>query len=85
MMMHYDRSTVTGYRKKDNGKLEKMAIEDFIHQRQQDPILMACKRNHRMAGCDVYDVDTVKAFDRWIDDVQAFFVPNRAHVPEYEW
>ena len=47
---------------------------------------MACKRNHEMAGCDRFDVNTEHAFDRWIDDVVVHFVPYRASsVPEYEW
>ena len=86
MMMRYDRSTVTGYRKKENGGYDKVFTEDFIHLRHQDPILLACKRNIKLAGCDMFDVDTRPAFDRWVDEVVMNFVPYKAAaVPEYEW
>lgn len=84
--IQYDRSRVTGYRRKEKGGWQEVYTEDFIHQRQQDPILIACRRNHRLAGCDMFDVHTEQAFDRWVDDVIMQFVPSRAAaVPEYEW
>ena len=83
----YDHSTVTGYKRKENGGYEKPVTEDFIHQRQQDPVLMACKRNHRLAGCDQFFIDTQPAFERWVD-----LEPHKGRkeipalwVPEYEY
>ena len=61
-------------------------IDDFIHHRQQDPILMAAKRNNEMAACDRFDVETWPAFNHWVDDVITTFTSSRAEaVPEYEW
>lgn len=82
----YDHSTVTGFRKKEKGGWDKVAVDDFVHLRHQDPILMACRRNHALAGCDKFDVNTERAFDRWVDDQIVGFVSMRAAaVPEYEW
>ena len=46
---------------------------------------MAVRRNNVMAGCDKYNVQTVKAFDRWLDDkpITSWRMPEAA--PEYEW
>ena len=86
MTLHYDRSKVTGYRKKEKGGYEKAAVEDFVHLRHQNPILLACRRSNTMAGCDRFDVDTRPAFTRVVDEVKMNFVPYRAtSAPEYEW
>ena len=84
--IYYNRSKIIGYKRDDKGHLQFAAEDDFIHQRNQDPILMACKRSNDMAGCEKFDVDTVPAFSRWVDDVIMNFVPYRSMaVPEYEW
>ena len=85
-ILHYDHSTVTGYRKKESGGYDKVFTEDFVHLRHQDPILLACRRNIKLAACDRFDVDTVIAFDRYVDDIIMNFVPYTASAaPEYEW
>ena len=85
-MIYYDHSTVTGYKLDEKGKVDHRVTDDFIHQRQQDPILMACGRNNEMAECDRFNVKTRPAFNRWIDDVIINFVPMRMEAaPEYEY
>lgn len=85
-MIYYEHSTVKGYRKDEKGLYHKRAEDDFIHQRQQDPILMACGRNNEMAECDRFNVKTRPAFNRWIDDMIINFVPMRMEAaPEYEY
>lgn len=84
-MIYYEHSTVTGFRKDEKGLYHKRAEDDFIHQRQQDPILMACVRNNEMASCDRYDVKTCKAFDRWIDDKPVVSWSLAAALPEMDW
>ena len=85
-MIYYDHSTVTGYHRDEKGTYHHRVTDDFIHQRQQDPILMAVKRNCEMAACDRFNVETHPAFNRWVDDVITTFTWSRAEaVPEYEW
>lgn len=87
MLIHYDESTVNGYKQDEKGRLRLEAQEKFIHRRQQDPILMACKRSCEMAGCERITVNTRQAFVRWVDvephkgrkDIPAIW------VPEYEY
>lgn len=84
-MIYFDHSKVTGYRKDERGNIHRVN-DDFIHHRQQDPILMAAKRNNEMAACERFDVETWPAFNHWVDDVITTFTPSRAEaVPEYEW
>jgi len=87
MMKQFDRSRVTGYRANPKGGWNRIAAEDFVHLRNQDPILIACRRNHELAGCDRYEVDTRHAFSRWVDDVIPGMTSwgRAAAVPEYEW
>ena len=85
-MIYYEHSVVTGYKRDEKGSYRRQAEDDFIHQRQQDPILMACGRNNEMAECEKFYVDTQPAFNRWVDDVIMCFIPARAEVaPEYEY
>ena len=86
MRIEYDRTRIRGYRYDEKGRLTPKAEDDFIHLRQQDPILMAARRSQEMAGCDSFEVDTRPAFSRWIDDVVVSFMPSRAEaMPDYEW
>ena len=86
MIISYDRSRVTGYRKDEKGRWTKAGTEDFVHLHQQDPILLACRRSREMAGCDRFDVETEPAASRWIDEVITDFRPYRAAAaPEYEY
>ena len=85
-MIYYEHRRVTGYKRDEKGNFRHKASDDFIHQRQQDPILMACGRNNEMAECEKFYVDTQPAFNRWVDDVIMCFVPSRAEAePEYEY
>lgn len=84
--IQYDHSVVTGLKFEENGKMKYMTRDDFIHQRHQDPVLMACKRSRNMASCDRFEVETTPAFSRWVDEYVVQFASTRAAAaPEYEW
>ena len=84
--IQYDRSHVVGYKRDEKGVMHHRATDDFVHQRYQDPILMACRRSNEMAKCDKYDVKTEPVISRWVDDQITSFSWSRAEaVPEYEW
>ena len=62
MYIYYDHSVVTGT-SQDGGQ----ATEDMIHMRGQDPILLAARRNNKMAGMESFRVESRGAFQRWLD------------------
>ena len=84
--IQYDHSRVTGYRVDEKGLYHKKAEDDFIHLRQQDAILLACKRSMDMAACDKFDVDTKPATSRWVDDkIEGFSSMRALALPEMDW
>ena len=84
--IRYDHSKVTGYTTDDKGRIHRKATDDFVHLRQQDPILMACRRSCEMAGCDRFEVETRESASRWVDDkIESFTSMRAAAVPEMDW
>ena len=54
MTEHWQRSRVTG------GGI----TEVVLHKRGQDPMVMACRRNHKLAGSSTFEIRTEEAFSQ---------------------
>ena len=65
MYITYRESKVTGY--VGEGEKRHRVTEEFIHRAEQDPILLAARRNHEMAQATSYTVESGTAFRRWVD------------------
>ena len=60
MTEYWQRSAVTGSGgDAENGFTE---TEIVLHRRGEDPIVMACRRNRRLAGCHRFSTATMEAF-----------------------
>ena len=59
MTEYWERSVVMGTKRGDDGY---QVVQEFLHRRGEDPIVMACRRDKRMAGADRIEVFTVEAF-----------------------
>lgn len=60
MKEYWQRSFVTG--NGGEGENRYTAGEDILHRRGEDPVVLACRRNRRLAGCDRISVETSEAF-----------------------
>ena len=63
MRITYERSRVTGTR--EDGKT---VTEDITCLQNQDPMLLAVRRNHALAGCGRISVETLERFTRYVDE-----------------
>ena len=73
MRITYERARVTGIQ--EDGKT---VTEDVTCLLQQDPMLLAVRRNHALAGCSTIKVETLERFTRYIDE---FPYRSRADIP----
>lgn len=84
MQLKYEKTIVEGLT--DDGNLVR---EEIVHHENQDPLLMAMRRNRRMQDCKTVKTVTVEAFRRYVDvephagrrDIP---VMGRGYI-EYEW
>ena len=58
MRDHWERSTVTGTGTEDGREFS----EEILHRRGEDPMVLAFRRNLRLAGCSRIGVETTEAF-----------------------
>ena len=56
MIEYWERSEVKG--QKDGVTV----VEFVLHRRGEDPMVMACRRSHALAGCDTFSVRTDESF-----------------------
>ena len=59
MTEYWQRSEISGTKHGDGGY---NTAQTVLHRRGEDPIVMACRRDGRMAGCDRITVETSEAF-----------------------
>ena len=59
MTEYWQRSYVSGAKRGDDGY---SVAQTILHRRGEDPIVMACRRDQKMAGADVFTVETEEAF-----------------------
>ena len=59
MTEHWERSAVIGTKRGDD---EYQVAQVILHRRGEDPLVMACRRDNRMAGADRFSVSTEEAF-----------------------
>ena len=86
MRIYYDRSVVTGHAGEDGGG--RVISEEIIHRREQNPILLAVKRNNALAGCGRISAETVPAFSQWVDEAPhrtKADIPRQEGRDEYEY
>ena len=57
MTEYWERTVVTG---RDDEKMQHR--EEVLHRRGQDPVVMACRRNQKLAGCNTIYHFTAEAF-----------------------
>ena len=57
MTEYWQRTMVRGT---DDEKIEHR--EEVLHRRGEDPLVMACRRNQKLAGCSRISTDTTEAF-----------------------
>lgn len=67
MYIHYERSRITGTRKQEGGRTREIT-EDITCLQNQDPMLLAVRRNHALAGCGRISVETLERFTRYVDE-----------------
>ena len=87
MYREYDHSTVTGTYW-DNNETRREIRMDIIHLRNQDPIMLAARRNGNMARADRITLDSRPAFRRWIDEdpeVRPSMIPRGRAGEEFDW
>ena len=87
MYREYDHSVVTGTIREDGGPEREVRME-FIHLRNQDPIMLAARRNGNMARADRITLDSRPAFRRWIDEdpeVRPSMIPRGRAGEEFDW
>ena len=81
MIEYWERSEVKGV--KDGTTV----VEFVLHKRNEDPMVMACRRNHALAGCDTFSVKTDEAFMQVREDEEKRTkddIPGDPHAAE-EW
>ena len=59
MTEYWQRSEISGIKRGDGGY---SVAQTILHRRGEDPIVMACRRDAKMAGCDRISVETSEAF-----------------------
>ena len=59
---YWEETNVCGWRRNENGKLKYGADEKVLHRRGQDPVVLACRRNRELAGCEHIAITTTEAF-----------------------
>ena len=69
MTEHWQRSRVTG------GGI----TEVVLHKRGQDPLMIACRRNHKLAGSNTFKVKTEESFTQVRDAGSGY--SKRAEIP----
>ena len=84
MILRYEKTIVTGWTPEG-----REVREEVIHQVNQDPMLMAMRRNGRLTDCPKVTTRTVEAFSRHVD---TYPHAGRRDIPimrngyiEYEW
>ena len=79
MRIYYDKSIVTGHAGEDGGG--RVISEEIIHRREQNPILLAVRRNNALAACNRISAETVAGFNVWVDELP---YRCRADIPKQE-
>lgn len=64
MRIYYNVSTVTGYYTLDDGKTTFTYLKEILHRKEQDPIVLAARRNRNIAKSQTVTVETRPAFCR---------------------
>ena len=87
MLVHYEKSVVTGILKEEGGNTRTFR-EEILHRRSQNPILMAMRRNSGIARCQRVEVSTAPAWNQWIDEPefrQKADIPRTGGPAEYDY
>ena len=84
MRLKYEKTLVTGWTAEG-----RTVREEIIHLENQDPLLMAMRRNGRLTDCPTVTTRTVEAFTRHVD---TYPHAGRKDIPimrngylEYDW
>ena len=92
MIEHWQRTKVTGIETQvlENGKkIRREHAEDILHRRGQDPMVMACRRNNRIAGCGMIYTATEEAFTGIREDApptrRKADIPRDDRQEEWDW
>ena len=64
MTEHWERTKVYGSNEDRN------YLEDVLHRRGEDALVMACRRNQGLAGCGRISMDTVEVFTQIRKDAE---------------
>ena len=59
---YWQKSEVTGWKTGGEERQAGQIRENVLHRRGEDPLVMACRRNHELAGMDRIQVRTEEAF-----------------------
>jgi hypothetical protein len=65
MTEYWQRTIVRGV---DDEKIEHR--EEVLHRRGEDALVMACRRNQKLAGCSRISLDTAEAFTQIRKDAE---------------
>ena len=60
MIEYWEKAEVVGTG--GDGENQYTVREEIMHLREQDPLMMACRRNRKMAGCHRFYVENESAF-----------------------
>ena len=84
MTEYWERSTVRG-----NGEEGKYAEETVLHRRGEDVLQLAIRRNHALAGCKTFSVETAEAFQVQRGDPERRRrydeIPRSGQGEEWDW
>lgn len=82
---YWERTEVTGQRSGDGAGYT--VRESMLHRRGEDALVMACRRNNRMAGCSRFCLETEEAFMiiRGKDGERRVSIPKGRGIRFEEW